>query len=71
MKITLWGFDAVYIGTQLSIFHVPEKHTASIFRGDEYYNVHKSLPLSYLKPVLPCKLVTFKRRVRKVIIEVS
>jgi len=51
MKITLWGFDKVYAGTQLSMFHLPQKHTASSFRVDEYYDVHKSLPLSYLKPV--------------------
>jgi len=51
MKITLWGFDKVYVGTPLSIFQLPEKHTASSFRGDEHYHVHKSLPLSYLKPV--------------------
>jgi len=51
MKITLWRFDVVYIGTQLSMSRVPEKHTASVFRGDNYHHVHKSLPLSYLKPV--------------------
>jgi len=51
MKITLWGFDVTHIGTQLSMFHVPEKHTASSFWGDEYYHVHKSLSLSYLKLV--------------------
>jgi hypothetical protein len=51
VKITLWGFDVEYLGRQLSMFHVPEKHTASSFRVNEYYYVHKNLPLSYLKPV--------------------